>query len=312
MKKNFILIEGIPGSGKSTFARFLSNQFERNGRACRLFLETTYEHPIIESTGREDDSLFIKSFYDRWSKFLDNLPEDEVVVLESAFLQSPIVHLLHKDADRELIKSLIMKVSNRLSMENCTLIYFYQKDAPAAIDKMLKARGGREYLLHKHNEYKDEPYFRNRIEQGPESHISFFLEYAVLAHEVVRELTISTEIIENSFADYGSYQKYVLEKLNLKHYPDPVLEASLMEKYSGLYHNREMDLTISVEFINDGLWIFGNKSLKPKSSDQFYLDDISATVRFITDKTKVTGILITEKDLYANRNDHGTAFERIS
>ncbi|MDR9856202.1 hypothetical protein RJP21_21605 [Paenibacillus sp. VCA1] len=232
--------------------------------------------------------------------------------MESAFLQNPMVHLLHKEAERELFKSLVHKVSNRLSTENCNLIYFYQKDTPTAINKMIEDRGGREYLLRKHEEYKDEPYFRKRQEQGPESHISFFLEYAEIANEIVRELNIPAEIIENSSADYEAYQKQALEKFDLKYVPDPVLETSLLRKYSGLYHNQDMDLKISVEFIKDKLWIFGNKKLKPKGTDQFYLDDISVTVTFITDQSNVTGLWITEKDLYANHNDGGTVFERIS
>lgn len=150
MKKKIILVEGIPGSGKSTFARFLSNQFERNGFTCRLFLETTYDHPIIESTGYTDHSLFLEAYYERWAKFLDNFPDEEIVLMESAFFQSPIVHLLHKDVDREIITT------------------------------------------------------------------------------------------------------------------------------------------------------------------QFYLDDISVLVSFISDKSKVTGLWITEKDLFANRKDEGTVFERIS
>ncbi|OZB96171.1 hypothetical protein [Paenibacillus sp. XY044] len=312
MKKNLILIEGIPGSGKSTFARFLANQFERNGLSCGLYLETTYDHPIIEFTGYEDNALFLAEHYDRWSKFLDHDPNEEVVVMESAFLQSPMVHLLHKEAERELIKSLVHKVSDRLSKENCGLIYFYQKDALAAINKMVEARGGKGYLLRKHDEYKDEPYFRNRQEQGPESHLSFFLEYAEIANKIVRELNIPAEIIENSSADYGVYQQQALEKFNLKYFPDPVLETSLLKTYSGLYHNQDMDLKISVEFIKDELWIFGNKKMRPKGTDQFYLDDISVTVRFITDHKNVTSLLITEKDLYANRNNEGTLFERIT
>ncbi|SDE66082.1 hypothetical protein SAMN04488542_101303 [Fontibacillus panacisegetis] len=310
--KKLILIEGIPGSGKSTFARFLSNQFERNGFNTRIYLETTFDHPIIESTGYEDYSLFMDSYYERWSKFLDDLPDEEVVVMESAFFQSPIVHLLHKDADRELIRSLIIKVSSLLSEEYCSLIYFYHKDAPLAINKMIKARGGREYLEQKHNEYKNEPYFRNRQEQGSDSHISFFLEYSVLTNEIVSEVAIPTEIIENSTAEYQLYQKQALEKFNLTFFPDPVLNSSILKKYSGLYHNKDMDLKVSVELIDDFLWIFGNKRMKSKSKDQFYLDDMSVLVNFIEDSTNVTGLLITEKDLYANRNDNGTMFDRIS
>ncbi|MOA10904.1 hypothetical protein D3C78_1308130 [compost metagenome] len=73
-----------------------------------------------------------------------------------------------------------------------------------------------------------------------------------------------------------------------------------------------MDLKVSVELIDDFLWIFGNKRMKPKSKDQFYLDDMSVLVNFIEDSTNVTGLLITEKDLYANKNDNGTMFDRIS
>jgi Thymidylate kinase len=312
MKGKLILVEGIPGSGKSTFARFLSNQFERNGYMCKLFLETTYDHPIIEFSGYEEITLFLESFYDRWSKLLAKLQNTEIVVLESAFFQSPIVHLIHKEADRELIKSLINKVSDLLSKGDCRLIYFYQEDRSAAIEKMIEKRGGRDYLLRKHEEYKNEPYFLNRQEQGPESHISFFHEYSVLANEIVRQLSIPTEFIENSAAEYGLYQKQMLDKLNLEYFLDPILEPSLLKKYSGLYHNKEMDFKILVELKEDRLWIFGNKRMDPKGLNQFYLNDMSVIVSFIENDSGVNGLVITEKDLYANRNDNGTVFERIS
>lgn len=118
--KKLIFVEGIPGSGKSTFARFLANQFERNGYTCDLFFETTYNHPVILSESCDD----------------------------------------------------------------------YMKD--------------------------------------------------------------------------------------------------------------------------NHLYIFGNKKLKAKSRNQFYLDDMSVTANFICDNNNVNRVVITEKDLYANRNDNGTAFVRIS
>lgn len=273
-----ILIEGIPGSGKSTFARFLSEQFERNGLTSKLYLETTFEHPIIEATGYDDYTLFLSDYYNRWSQFLDSYPNEDIVVMESAFFQNPIVHLLHKDVDRELIKILIYRVNHLLNKQECELIYFYQQDATCSINKMIEKRGGRDYLLQKYKEYGNEPYFLNRQKQDPESHKSFFLEYSVLANEIVKGVTIPVEIIENSEEDYDMYQKYVLDKYNLKHIPDPVLELTLLKRYSGLYLNKEMDLRISVELKDNYLWIFGNKRMNPKGLDQFYLSDMSVMV----------------------------------
>lgn len=221
--KKLVFVEGIPGSGKSTFARFLANQFERNGYTCNLFLETTYNHPIIFSESFDDYNIFIESYLERWNKFLLNEFESEITVMESALFQNPIVHLLHKDVDRDVIQSLIVDVSKLFKEMGCKLIYFYQDDATAAIQKMIDIRGKEDFLLRKHNEFKHEKYFLNRIEQGPDSHITFFLDYAELANEIVKEVAIETLLIENSKRNYSEYEMQLINEFNLRYIPDPSL-----------------------------------------------------------------------------------------
>ncbi|SMG19851.1 hypothetical protein [Paenibacillus aquistagni] len=311
--KKLIFVEGIPGSGKSTFARFLANQFERNGYTCDLFFETTYNHPVIFSESFDDYNRFIESYMERWKVFLVNQSESDVVVMESAIFQSPIVHLLHKDVDRNIIQSVIVKVSRMLEQVNeCKLIYFYQEDAAAAIQNMIEIRGREEFLLRKHNEHKHEKYFANRMEQGPESHVTFFLEYAAIANQFVKEVSIETVIIENSSRNYSLYEQQLLNEFVLTYFPDPHVEMSVLKGYTGIYHNQDLNFNLIVELKDNHLYIFGNKKLKAKSRNQFYLDDMSVTANFICDNNNVNRVVITEKDLYANRNDNGTAFVRIS
>lgn len=311
MMKKFILVEGIPGSGKSTCARFLANQFERNGYKCSLFLETTYEHPIIQMESIDDNDAFIDSYLNKWSNFIAK-SNDNIIVMESAFFQSPIIHLLHKDADREVIKSLIIKASEILCNEECSLVYFYQKDAKKAVQTMINIRGKEEFLIRKHNEYKHEAYFVNRKEQGVDSHITFFLDYVALANEIVNKVKINTLIIENSEKDYELYEQQLLNSFRLNHIPDPIVDLGILDTYKRTYHNKNMNFSVTIELIDGCLTIFGNKKLKPKSDSEFYLNDMSVVTSFIMENGKVIRLIIHEKDLYANKSDDGTAFERIS
>lgn len=311
MKKKIVLIEGIPGSGKSTFARFLSNQFERNGYECSLFLETTYEHPIIRLESIDDTDAFIDSYLNKWSNFIAK-SNDEIIVMESSFFQYPIVHLLHKDVDREIIKSTIIKANEILCNEDCSLVYFYQEDAKKALQTMIDIRGREEFLVRKHNEYKHQTYFVNREEQGVDSHVTFFLDYASLANEIAKKVEINTLIIENSERHYELYEKQLLNSFRLSYIPDPKVDLDILDAYTGVYHNQDMNFSVTIELIGGCLTIFRNRKLKPKSDSEFYLNDMSVVASFIKGNGKVIQLIILEKDLYANKSDDGTAFERIS
>ncbi|GGH20078.1 hypothetical protein [Paenibacillus segetis] len=310
--KKIVFVEGVPGSGKSTMARFLANQFERNSHTCSLFFETTYNHPIIHSVSFDDYNMFIESYLERWNKFLLNQCDSDVVVMESALFQNPIVHLLHKDVDRNIIKSLIVNVSKLFREVDCKLIYFYQENAEAAIHKMIDIRGKEEFLLRKHNEYKHEKYFINRMELGVKSHITFFLDYAALANEIVKEVSLETITIENSKGNYSLYEQQLINEFDLEYIPDPYVDITILKNYSGTYYNQDLNFGLNVELIDDHLFIFGDKKLLPKNNSQFYLNDMSVIANFIKEDDEVNRVVITEKDMYANRNENGTHFERIS
>ncbi|HZG78588.1 MAG TPA: hypothetical protein VEZ72_22220 [Paenibacillus sp.] len=71
-------------------------------------------------------------------------------------------------------------------------------------------------------------------------------------------------------------------------------------------------MCVQVEAKRDGLFIFGDQRLKPRTSNKFYLDTISMTLEFVADRTgRYNAFLVSEKDLVGNRKDEGTRFERI-
>lgn len=150
------------------------------------------------------------------------------------------------------------------------------------------------------------------MDQGPESHITFFLDYAAIANKIVNEVSIETVIIENSSRNYPLYEQQLLKEFGLRYISDPYVDISVLKGYTGIYHNRDLNFNLHVELKDNHLFIFGNKKLKPKSSNQFYLDDMGVTVSFISENNKVNRAVITEKDLFANRNENGTIFIRIS
>src|SRR5690606_9966736 len=101
------------------------------------------------------------------------------------------------------------------------------------------------------------------------------------------KMEIKSIIIENSKRNYGLYEQQLIEYFGLQYIPDPCIGMNILKRYSGTYHNQEMNFSLNIELIDDHLYIFGNRKLKAKNKNQFYLDDIGVTVEFIKEDNEI-------------------------
>jgi hypothetical protein len=301
-----IFVEGIPGSGKSTTARFIALQSERNGIKTELFHESTYPHPILIRDPISNHKDWMKLYFSNWDKFIiEQSNNQKTVVMESALFQIPILHLLHMDIDREIIVQFIVDIYSKLTNFNCGLVYLYQDN------RMMKTRGGINWLENTYEKYKHEPYYVNRGQHSPNIHLDFLSEYAEVARSAYSKCSLNSLEIENTNWEWTTYHNRILDYLGWLYKPDPIVPLSELQKYVGIYHNDELNLDINIEIKDSQLIIFRDQQLKSKEAHRFYIDNISIVVNFLKGHSgDFNQLIIEEKDLVGNQRDEGTSFLR--
>jgi len=309
----FVIVEGIPGSGKSTTARFISLQYERNGFDAVLYHESAYRHPILLDADPGAASEWMSRYLENWERFVsERLDEDGVVVLESPLFQTPILYLLHKDINRPDILRFINRIYAVIGRTDCRIVYLYQKDARVGIRRMMAARGGDAWLQNTFDRCKEEPYYLIRGRSRKEAHLEFLQEYASLANQAFSQCPHPSLGVDNTDWNWDVHFNNILGFLGISFVPDPEIDARELERFVGAFRNEELGVCVQVEAKRDGLFIFGDQRLKPRTSNKFYLDTISMTLEFVADRTgRYNAFLVSEKDLVGNRKDEGTRFERI-
>src|SRR6185295_5519402 len=95
-----VLVEGMPGSGKSTTAQWLAGELEHQGRPARWVYEGEVPHPVVDPpSGLLRDWKEIPGrHFAGWSRFAAAVrAEETVVVVESAFLQRSVAAMLRRN-----------------------------------------------------------------------------------------------------------------------------------------------------------------------------------------------------------------------
>src|SRR4029450_3686658 len=92
-----VLVEGMPGSGKSTTAQWLAREFARQGRPARWGHEGGVPHP-----GGGPPPGFRAAVR----------AEEAVVVVEGAFLQRSVAAMLRRNLDGEIIRTFVARIAD--------------------------------------------------------------------------------------------------------------------------------------------------------------------------------------------------------
>jgi hypothetical protein len=139
-----VLVEGLPGAGKSTTAQHLVLHAGRHGHRARWAYEEEAGHPVTGSYYPSAAPLA------RWAAFVRAARDaDELIVLESALLQWPIMALLRHDLAPEAILAAVGEITVLLAPLDPLLVYLSLPDVEAAVRAIGAQRGAAWQIGHR-------------------------------------------------------------------------------------------------------------------------------------------------------------------
>lgn len=135
--KRLLIIDGIPGSGKTTTATRIHNRLTAQGVRARCLLEQEENNPLLPPMEQynslntaEGADAFIRQLVDRYGRFVEeqlSSPED-IVIIESVLFQD-IVSVSHlQGMNIAQLQNFTESLQLLLMPLNPHLIYYYHTD----------------------------------------------------------------------------------------------------------------------------------------------------------------------------------------
>ena len=315
-----ILIEGLPGSGKSTTAQFLTRTLTKAGIANRWWYEEEKGHPVylfhdvpslqqtLQDLADGDYRRVIAAALDKWQQFSDDLrSSDTVVLLDSCLFGYLTWTLFPFDVPSTDIRSYIAEVERIISSHHPCLIYFYQDDLSQALERICDRRGGdtRDRFIRNATQL---PYGERRGLQGSEGMVTFWAAYRALIDTVRAALDIPALAIENAAGDWQTYQREVVNFLALPLLGEESTAQVDLEQFAGVYIGGSASCTVWLD--NGGLVVDGLPHVWPRSrlilrSDiTFDVESLPLAVTFVDDAFGTTsGMVVSGPELLLGKVD---------
>lgn len=172
------LVEGLPGSGKTSVAEFLSEFLLSKGCLNELFLEASPNNPFRYKEGTGEGITvdeFVASIRCQWQAFkTQNAKKSHLVIQESMTFQQQVNFLVWMDRIAE-IKPITQYIEEQLKELAPALLYLRQSDPSEALQNIIKVRGSK-WEEEKIRPVERSPFAEARGLNYPEASLSFIRE----------------------------------------------------------------------------------------------------------------------------------------
>lgn len=228
---------------------------------------------------------------EKWAQFAETAlrDKDTVYILDSSLFQAQIFTFLWDNAPYERLERFVKRLCDIVEPLNPALIYFYREDAEATIDYLEKDRGPQD-LANIWERDKARPYYLDKP-TGAEGFKQFLRDYAASARLLFDALDCRKLPIEISKADWTSYENRMLSFLEIEYKPSPDFLP-----HNGIYRNEALNLEITINGLTMTDPNGGNRSLVPKSENEFYVERLPTVLCFVSPgQLVISGMQICER-----------------
>ncbi|MBD3308848.1 hypothetical protein GF339_20750 [candidate division KSB3 bacterium] len=286
-----ILVDGLPGSGKSTIAQFIALQVEKNGIRARWFYELEQAHPIhaFHVWSRQGPAQFIRTITENWQTFVaQRRAMEEVSILESSIFQSTVRLLFQSDVPRHQITEYAFQIETIIAELDPVLIYFVRTDVAHALKEICEKRKKvwENYLT---QVIDCSEYAKHHHLQNFEGMVTFFQRYQELTTSLVSHFTMPRLTIENPNDDWAACRQRICRFLALPRREDPEVSEQYLAQFTGRYRDESTRLEIRIGLNHDGLIVhdllWPRSKLLPKTANSFYVEGCTIEIDFQEDAT---------------------------
>jgi thymidylate kinase len=304
-KTNLILIEGLPGSGKSTTAQFVSNCISDSGIENKWWYEEEEGHPIylfndkksmrntVDELSRGSYKEIIKHALEQWKAFAQMVQNTQkVIVVDSTFFGYLTWTLFPMDVPIKEIRSYLIDVEEIIKPCNPALIYLYQDNIGTSLKKICERRGGNTADRFIRNA-TESTYGKRKKLIGFDGMVSFWTDYRDFTDQIFAQIKIDKLAIENSASKWEEYMDQITSFLDL---PVPVKVDAYMESmdcFVGIYSNSKE--TCQIYRDGDDLYLNGISRIWPKSRlipsgrTKFVIESLPINVQFTLNRIFISG-----------------------
>lgn len=143
MKTRLIIVEGLPGTGKSTLSERLAAILKAEGIRTLFKDEGDPDHPAdLPDYGFEDFQSERTAILNRWKQFANEADQDTVHVFNCIFLQNPMSETMMRfDLSPEQSETYIREIAEIIQPLDPVIFYLDEPDVKKTLENVLDERG---------------------------------------------------------------------------------------------------------------------------------------------------------------------------
>ncbi|SDB49947.1 Predicted N-acetyltransferase YhbS [Ruminococcaceae bacterium FB2012] len=190
MKTNLIIVEGLPGSGKSTTAAMIAGELQKQGQTVLCFDEGE-EHPAdYKDYDFPDFETEREKILEKWRGFVRSSDRDAVYVFNCVFLQNPMCETMMRfDMGYERSHAYIAEIAEIIRPLRPVIVYIDRPDIRASVDRVLDERG-KEWLDAVIGYHTGQGYGRRKGLSGYDGYMECLAERKRRELDILRSLDI--------------------------------------------------------------------------------------------------------------------------
>ena len=203
-----LLIEGVPGSGKTTTAKEVCRLLRSTGIGANWYPEEIAEHPVHPHsiTRLRDESGFAESCLNQWRTFVGHAQhKNSLHIMEGSAFQSTVRFMMENDRDG--IDHYFSEFVNVVKPLSPAMVYLRPNDIVKNSRYICKLRG-EEWATKVANYETGTPFSRKRNLSGIEGMHQFWKEYARLCDALLPLWTLPSRTIQ---FESGHWQHHIPE-----------------------------------------------------------------------------------------------------